>query len=83
MELASDVDHYPPHTPDHEAEMAALAAQLEAAGIFTNRTSPDGQVEYQLTEAGTQLGRGLAITGDEDEAPALLDVFMEDEPRKR
>jgi hypothetical protein len=57
--------------------MDALAAQLEAAGIITIRTRPDGQVEYQLTQAGSQLGRRLAMTGDEDEALALLDAFME------
>jgi threonine synthase len=67
-------------TPDHDAEMDALAAQLEAAGIITIRTCPDGQVEYQLTQIGTQLGRRLAMTGDEDEAQALLDAFMEKGP---
>jgi hypothetical protein len=63
--------------PDRDAEMDAIASQLEAVGIITIRTRPDGQVEYQLTQVGTQLGRRLAMTGDEDEALAMLDALLE------
>jgi hypothetical protein len=65
-------------TDDHDAEMDALAAQLEAAGIITIRTNEAGQIEYQLTDTGTQFGRRLAMTGDEDEALAMLQALMVD-----
>jgi hypothetical protein len=34
----------PPMTEDHDAEMDAIAAELEAAGILTVTTEADGSV---------------------------------------
>lgn len=62
---------------DHDAEVDALAAQLKAAGTLTIRTRPDGRIEYQLTPTGSQLGRRLAMTGDEDEALGMLDALLD------
>ena len=70
----------PPSVPPLACEDALHACRrpLEAAGIITIRTNEAGQVEYQLTDTGTQLGRRLAMTGDEDEALAMLQALMVD-----
>jgi hypothetical protein len=59
---------------DHDTEVDAIAAELEAAGILTVTTEPDGSVTYALTREGKAIGRQLAMTQGED---ARLDILNE------
>jgi hypothetical protein len=58
----------------HDAEMDAIAAELEAAGILTVTAEADGTVTYALTREGKAIGRQLAMTQGED---ARLGIFNE------
>lgn len=66
-------------TTDHDAEMDAIPAELEAAGILTVTTADDGTVTYALTHEGKGIGRQLAMTQGEDARLAMLNELMDAE----
>ena len=59
---------------DHDAEMDAIAAELEAAGLLTIGTDDKGDTTYALTREGKAIGRQLAMTQGDD---ARLDIISE------
>jgi len=61
---------------DHDAEMDAIREQLEKAGLVETYVDEDGQDAMRLTPKGAQMGRALAMAGDED-AAAVLDALLE------
>jgi hypothetical protein len=65
---------------DHDAEMDAIAAELEAAGILTVTTEADGSVTYALTREGKAIGRQLAMTQGEDARLAMLNELLDASP---
>jgi hypothetical protein len=62
---------------DHDAEMDAIAAELEAAGILTVTTGADGSVIYALTREGKAIGRQFAMTQGEDARLAMLNELLD------
>jgi hypothetical protein len=62
---------------DHDAEMDAIAAELESAGILT--VTADGTVTYALTREGKGIGRQLAMTQGEDARLAMLNQLLDAE----
>jgi hypothetical protein len=67
-------------TDDHDAEMDAIAAEFEAAGILTVTTEDDGTVIYALTREGKAIGRQLAMTQGEDARLAMLNEMLDASP---
>jgi hypothetical protein len=59
-------------TEDHDAELDAIVAMLESAGLLT-QTIDEGQPALQLTPKGAQVATQMAM-GHEDDAAALLDA---------
>jgi hypothetical protein len=64
--------------PKHNAEVDAIAAELEAAGILTVTTEADGTVTYALTREA--IGRQLAMTEGEDARLAMLNELLDASP---
>ena len=60
--------------PDHDTEMDAIAAELEAAGLLTIGTDDEGDTTYALTREGKAIGRQLTMTQGDD---ARLDIINE------
>ena len=60
---------------DHDAELDALAAQLEAAGYLVVIPRPDYGVDYQLTPDGARVARQLAMS-DEAGQDALMATLL-------
>jgi hypothetical protein len=67
-------------TEHHDAEMDAIAAELEAAGILTVTTEDDGTVTYAPTREGKGIGRQLAMTQGEDARLAVLNELLDASP---
>jgi hypothetical protein len=67
-------------TEDHDAEMDAIAAELEAAGILTVTTEPDGTVTYALTREGKAIGRQLAMTAGDDARLTMFNELLDGSP---
>jgi hypothetical protein len=65
---------------DHDTEVDAIAAELEAAGILTVTTDDDGTVIYALTREGKAIGRHLAMTEGEDARLAMLNELLHASP---
>ncbi len=62
------------HDPRHDAEMDAIAADLQAAGLLTIGTDDKGDTTCALTREGKAIGRQLAMTQGDD---ARLDIINE------
>ncbi len=62
---------------DHDAEVDAIATELEAAGILTMTTEPDGTETYALTREGKAIDRQLAMTRGEDARLAMLNEVLD------
>ena len=65
-----------PDDPTHDAEMDEIVAQLEQAGLVETYVNAEGKAAMRLTAKGAQLGRSMALAGDED-AAAVLDALLE------
>jgi hypothetical protein len=65
---------------DRNAEMDAIAAELEAAGILTVISDDDGTLTYALTREGKAIGRQLAMTQGEDARLAMLNEVLDASP---
>jgi hypothetical protein len=61
-------------TDDRDAQLDALAVQLEAAGLLETYLRDDGKAAYRLTEAGAGVGKALAMRGDG--SAELLDALL-------
>lgn len=57
---------------DHDAEMDALAAEMEAAGLITIITRSDGGIAYRLTPEGERMAQQLTLSGDDSDLEKLL-----------
>ncbi len=55
----------------HDAETDAIVAELERAGLVESYTNAEGKAAMRLTPKGPQLGRSMALAGDEDAAVVL------------
>jgi len=64
------------HDPTHDAEMDAIVAELEEAGLVETFTNDEGKVAYRLTGQGVQVARQMALAGDED-AAVVLDALLD------
>jgi len=60
----------------YDAETDAIVAELEKAGLVETYTNDEGKVAYRLTPKGVQLGRSMALAGD-DNAQVILDALLE------
>jgi len=60
-----------------DAELDAILDQLERADLVEQYVTEDGKPAMRLTPQGVQVGRSLALAGDED-AQAVLDALLED-----
>ena len=68
---------------DHDAEMDAIAAMLEEAGLIESYTNEDGKAARRLTACGRQVGHALAMAGDDANAEAALDALLDDKEASR
>jgi hypothetical protein len=62
------------------AELDAILAELEGAGILTATTEADGAVTYALTREGKAIGRQLAMTQGEDARLSMLNELLDASP---
>ena len=53
---------------DHDAELDAIVAMLSEAGLVDQDTNEDGQEALRLSPRGAQLGRAMAMGGEDAEA---------------
>jgi hypothetical protein len=60
----------------HTAELDAKVAELSAAGVLGEFIDQDGRPSLRLTPQGAAVGRRLAMTGDKDEAQAVIDALL-------
>ena len=60
---------------DHEAELDALVAMLEAAGLL-RQTIDEGKPALQLTAKGAQVANQMAMSS-EDEAFAMFGALLD------
>ncbi len=67
---------------DHDAETDAIVAELEKAGLVETFTNDEGKAAMRLTPKGAQLGRSMALGGDED-AAVVLDALLDKAERAR
>jgi hypothetical protein len=62
---------------DPDAELDELVAMLGRAGLVESYINEDGKPAPRLTERGAQLGRALAMSGDEASADAPLAALLD------
>jgi len=60
--------------PDDEFE--TIVAMLTEAGLVESYVADDGAEALRLTQRGDQVGRALAMAGDDD-ANAVLDALLD------
>jgi len=68
----------PPTTEDHDAEMDAIAGELEAAGLLALGTDAEGHITYTLTREGKAIGRQLAMTQSDDARLTIINELLEE-----
>ena len=61
---------------DHDAELDAIAAELEAAGLLAIEARADGGVRYRLTQEGAQVAGQMALSSEAD-GDGMLDALLE------
>ncbi len=59
-----------------DAEMDAIVAELERAGLVEEFTDDQGRPSMRLTEQGVRVGRSLALAGDDTDAEAVLAALL-------
>ncbi len=59
-----------------EDEYETIVAMLSEAGLVESYVTEDGADALRLTERGEQVGRALAMAGDDD-ANAVFDALLE------
>ena len=62
---------------DPDAELDAIVAMLSEAGLVEQYTNEDGKPALRLTPKGAQLGRAMAVAGDDAEAEVVLDALLD------
>jgi len=65
------------HDPMHDTATDEIVVELEKAGLVETFTNAEGKVAYSLTPRGAQLGRSMALAGDED-AAKVLDALLDE-----
>ena len=64
--------------PTRDDDYERIVAMLEEAGLAEAYIDEDGKEAIRLTERGTQLGRAMAMAGDEADAEAMLNALLEE-----
>ena len=59
-----------------DAEYEVIIAMLTDAGLVESYVTEDGAEARRLTERGEQVGRALAMAGDDD-ATGVLDALLD------
>ena len=62
---------------DHDAEMDAIVAMLEDAGLIESHTNEDGKAALRLTPRGAQIGGAMAMVGEDADSDEVLDAMLE------
>ena len=62
---------------DHGADLDAIVAMLSDAGLVEAYVDEGGQPALRLTERGAQMGRALAMSGEDADADAVLAALLE------
>jgi hypothetical protein len=65
-----------PGPPPTDAELDAIVADLETAGLLTIGTDAEGAVTWTLTPKGEQVAIQMAMSA-EDDALELLTVLLD------
>jgi DNA-binding MarR family transcriptional regulator len=63
-------------TADHDAEMDAIVAELEAAGYIEVYTDDQGREAYRLTTKDAALGRQLAMLEGDEQRDELMEHLL-------
>jgi len=61
----------------HGAETDEIVAELEEAGLLETYVDDDGQDAMRLTPKGAQMGRALAMAGEDVDPDAMLEQLLE------
>lgn len=57
-------------------ELDAIVTMLEDAGLVEQDVNEDGKPAMRLTSKGAQLGRAMAMAGEDADAEAMLDALL-------
>ncbi len=61
---------------DHEPDLQATIDMLVEAGMVEEYTNEDGKPALRLTPKGAQMGRALAMAGDDADPDAIPEALM-------
>ena len=64
-----------------DAEFDAIVAMLSEAGLIEVYVNDEGREAYRLTPKGAQLGRAMALSGEDADAEAMLDALLDSRER--
>jgi hypothetical protein len=67
-------------TADPDAELDRIVAMISEAGLIEAYVNEDGRPALRLTEKGAQMGRALAMAGDDADPEAVLAALLEGRP---
>ena len=62
---------------DHDAALDALVDMLTDAGMVEEYTDDDGKPALRLTARGAQVGRALAMAGEDAEPETMLAALLD------
>ena len=69
------VRRYAHPTSDHDAELDALVAMLSEASLVEEDIDVSDRPALRLTATVVQIGRAMAMAGDDADAEAMLDAL--------
>lgn len=72
-----------PPTPDPDAELDAILAQVEAASLVGQFTNEEGRRAMRLTAEGVRVARQLAKLGEDGQDALMAALLGEGGDRKR
>ncbi len=61
---------------NHEPDLQATADMLSEAGLVEEYVNQDGKPALRLSPKGAQLGRALAMAGDDADPQAVLEALL-------
>ena len=62
-----------------DAELDPIVASLEGADLVEQYVNEDGKDALRLTDRGRQLGRAIAMAGDDSDPEAVLAALMDEQ----
>ena len=63
---------------EHDADLDEIVTMLEGASLIESYVDEDGRDALRLTPKGAQLGRAMAMAGDEAGADEVLAALLEE-----